>query len=155
MKTLVAFHTKSGASRTYAETIAATLVENEFEITVIDLKETIPDISNYELIIAGTGIRMSRIYGKWKKILKHKNIGNKKLAIFLSSGTAVEKPDEAIEKWVNPLVEKYKLKPIAIGSFPGTMPDKFKDDKDKGKETLKPEIAKQWAEELIIKLEVK
>ena len=152
MKTLVAFHTKSGASRKYAEVIAATFIEKGFEVVLIDLKETIPDISNYELIIVGTGIRISRIYGKWKKILKHKDIGSKKLAIFLSSGTAVEKPEEAIEKWVNPLVEKCGLKPIAIGSFPGAFPDKFKDEKDKGKETLNPEIAKQWAEDLIIKL---
>jgi len=148
MKTLVAYYTKSGASRTYAEIIANTLKERGIEVTLVDMNQAKPDISNYELIIAGTGIRMFRIYSKWKKVLKHKEIGKKKLAIFLSSGTAIDKPDEAIEKWINPLVEKYKLKPLAIGSFPGKMPEKFQDEKDKGKETMKPEIAKQWAEEL-------
>lgn len=152
MKTLIAFHTKSGASKTYAETVANTLKEKGFEVTLIDLKNTKPDVSGHELIIAGTGIRMFRIYGKWKSVLKHKEIGNKKLAIFLSSGTAVDKPDEAIEKWVNPLIEKFKINPIAIGSFPGTMPDKFKDEKDKGKETMRPELAREWANELAAKL---
>ena len=152
MKTPVAYYTKSGASETYAKVVAETLKENGFEVNLINLKNTKPGISGHDLIIAGTGIRISRIYGKWKKVLKHKDIGSKKLAIFLTSGTAVDKPQEAIEKWVNPLVEKYGLKPIAIGSFPGTFPDKFKEEKDKGKETIKPEIAKKWAEELVIKL---
>ena len=152
MKTLIAYHTKSGASETYANVVAETLKTNGFEVNIINLINTKPDVSSYDLIIAGTGIRMFRIYGKWKKVLKHKDIGSKKLAIFLSSGTAVDKPQEAIEKWVNPLVEKYGLKPIAIGSFPGTMPEKFKEEKDKGKETMKPEIARQWAEELVQKL---
>ncbi len=152
MKTLVAYYTKSGASKTYAEEITKTLKDKGFDVTLIDLKHTKPDIANYGLIIAGTGIRMFRIYGKWKKILKHKQICDKKLAVFLSSGTAIENPQEAIDKWLQPLLDKCGARPIAIGSFPGTMPENFQDEKDKGKETMRPELARQWSEELATKI---
>ena len=151
MRTLVAYYTKSGASRTYAETVAETLKGKGFDVTLIDLKQTKPDVSGHELIVAGTGIRMFRIYGKWKKILKHKDISKKKLAVFLSNGAAIENPQEAIDKWLGPLLNKYRLKPLAVGSFPGLIPEKMA-QKPEHMNAVKPELARQWAEELAAKV---
>jgi len=151
MRTLVAYHTKSGASETYASTIAGTLKGKGFEVDLVNLKIAKPDITGYDLVVAGTGIRMFRIYGKWKKILKHKDIKSKKLAVFLSSGAAIENPQEAIDRWLQPLMDRYGLKPISIGSFPGLIPEKMA-QKPEHMNAVKPEIARQWAEELADKL---
>jgi len=151
MKTLIAYQTKGGATRTYAEAIAQSLKSNGFEVDLYDLKNTKPDITKYQLVIVGAGVRMFIVYGRWKKILKHKRLGETKFAMFLTSGTAIENPEEAIEKWVNPLIEKYKLKPLAVGSFPGIVPEKF-DEKGTMQNAVKPEIASQWAQEIADKL---
>jgi hypothetical protein len=45
--------------------------------------------------------------------------------MFLSSGTAIEEPDKAVEKFLSPLVERYNLKPKSLVSFPGKIPEKW------------------------------
>jgi hypothetical protein len=67
--------------------------------------------------------------------------------MFLSSGTAIEEPDKAVEKFLRPLVEKYHLKPKSLVSFPGKIPEKWA-KMDGKKETTKPESAKAWALEI-------
>ena len=67
--------------------------------------------------------------------------------MFLSSGTAIEDPDKAVEKFLRPLVEKYDLKPKSLVSFPGKIPEKWA-KLDGQKETMKPEKAKVWAQEI-------
>jgi hypothetical protein len=90
---------------------------------------------------------MSRVYRPWKKILKQKNLGNKHLFMFLSSGTAIKEPDKAVEQFLRPLVEKYGLKPESLISFPGKIPEKWA-KYDGEKETMKPEKAQAWAKEI-------
>ncbi len=67
--------------------------------------------------------------------------------MFLSSGTAIEDPEKAIEKFLNPLVEKYDLKPKSLVSFPGKIPDKWAKLEDQ-KVTMMPDKAKAWAQEI-------
>ncbi|MCK5596831.1 MAG: hypothetical protein KAJ04_05220, partial [Candidatus Eisenbacteria sp.] len=72
----------------------------------------------------------------------------KRLAIFLSSGIAVENAEKSKAKFLEPLVEKCGLNPVMCDAFPGKMPGfggKLKDRTD-------PEIARLWAEELAAKL---
>jgi menaquinone-dependent protoporphyrinogen IX oxidase len=152
-KTLVAYRTKGGASETYAKTIAETLASKGLHADLVNLNEKVPVAADYDNVVVGTGVRMLMVYGRWKKVLKQKALKEKRLFMFLSSGTAIEKPDEAVEKYVKPIVEKYNLKPISIGSFPGAIPDKWKDEKTKG-ETVKPEKAKAWAEEIAGKMNI-
>jgi menaquinone-dependent protoporphyrinogen IX oxidase len=143
-KTLVAFHTKSGASGTYAKAIAEALKSKGMQVDLVDLREEKPDVSKYDNIVVGTGVRMSIVYWKWRGILKHKSIPGKKLFLFLSSGMAIKEPEKAVEKYVEPLVTKYKLKPLAVGSFPGFIPEKWAEPGAE-KETVKPELAREWA----------
>jgi hypothetical protein len=90
---------------------------------------------------------MSMVYRRWRKILKQKTLGSKRLFMFLSSGTAIDKPDEAVEKFLRPVVEKYHLKPELLISLPGKMPEKWV-KLDGQKKTMSPEKAKVWAQQI-------
>ncbi|MFO7677378.1 MAG: flavodoxin domain-containing protein [Thermoplasmatota archaeon] len=146
-KALVAYFTKSGASKQYAEVIAKTLTDNGFDVKTHNIAEDIPDVSSFDTVIVGTGVRMFRVYRPWKKILKQKQLGDKQFFIFLSSGTAIEDPDKAVEKYLHPLAKKYNLSPKSMISFPGIMPEKWAKI-DKGKQTFKPELAEKWAKKI-------
>jgi menaquinone-dependent protoporphyrinogen IX oxidase len=146
-KTLVAYFTKGGASEEYAKIIAETLTSNGFAVETRNLAQGIPDVTAFDIVVLGTGVRMFRVYRRWNKVLKQKNLSSKTLFIFLSSGTAIEEPDKAVEKFLRPLVEKYNLKPKSLVSFPGKIPEKWA-KLDSQKETMKPEKAKAWAQEI-------
>jgi len=146
-KTLVAYFSKGGASEEYAKVIAETLTANGLVVETCNLAQGIPDVAAFDTVVLGTGVRMFRVYRPWKKILKQKALGNKHLFMFLSSGTAIEEPDKAVEKFLRPLVEKYNLKPRSLVSFPGKIPEKWA-KLDGQKETMKPEKAKAWVQEI-------
>lgn len=147
-KVLVAFYTKSGATKEYAQIIADTLADKGLSVETQNLSQTIPDISEYDIIILGTGVRMSMVYRRWKKILKQKEINTKKLYLFLSSGMAAEEPEKAVEKFIYPIMKKYNLKPELMVSFPGKIPDKWAKYDDTQKIEMNPDLAKQWANQI-------
>ena len=149
---LVAYYTKSGASEEYAQVIANTLSAYELSVETQNLSSDVPDISKYDIIILGTGVRMSMVYRHWKKILKQKAIKNKQLFLFLSSGMAAEEPEKAVEKFLQPIVNKYNLKPDMLVSFPGKIPDKWAKYDDSPKDKMNPDLAKEWAEKIITHL---
>ncbi len=153
-KILVAYYTKGGASEQYAEIIAETLNSSGFAVETSNLKEKIPDVTAYDTVVLGTGVRMFRVYRPWKKILKQKALSSKHLFMFLSSGTAIEKPDRAVKKFLQPLVEKYGLSPKSMVSLPGKIPEKWAKMDNQG-ETMKPEMAKAWAQEIAAQLKAK
>lgn len=143
-KTLVAYFTKGGASEQYAKVIGETLKANGLTVEIQNLASNIPDVTAYDTIVLGTGVRMFTVYRRWRKILKQKGLGDKRLFIFLSSGTAIEEPEKAVEKFLQPLMNKYGLKPASMVSFPGKIPEKWA-KLDGEKETMKPEKANEWA----------
>ena len=144
---MVAYSTKGGASEQYAKTVAETLKSDGHNVEIYNLTNDIPNISNYDTIVLGTGVRMYMVYRRWKKILKQKTLHNKQLYMFLSSGMAIEEPEKAVEKFLDPIVAKYDLKPNLMVSFPGIIPAKWAEN-DEQKDTVKPEIAKKWAQEI-------
>jgi len=151
-KILVAYFTKGGASEEYAKVIAETLTANGLIIEIKNLAHGIPDVAAFDTIVLGTGVRISRVYRRWKKVLKQKVLRDKRLFLFLSSGTAIEKPDEAIEKFLQPIVDKYGLKPASLVSFPGKIPEKWVKYNGE-KNTMKPEKAKAWAQQIVKQLQ--
>jgi menaquinone-dependent protoporphyrinogen oxidase len=153
-KTLVAYFTKGGASEEYAKVIAETLIENGLAVEICNLAHDIPEVADFDTVVLGTGVRMFRVYRPWKRVLKQKTLRNKHLFMFLSSGTAIEEPDKAVEKFLRPLVEKYNLKPKSLVSFPGKIPEKWA-KLDSQKETMKPEKAKAWAQEIACQIQSK
>ncbi|MFO7797164.1 MAG: flavodoxin domain-containing protein [Promethearchaeati archaeon] len=149
-KTLIAYETKSGVSKDNAHLIATILREKyEMEVDIIDLKENKnPDTNGYENIIVGSGIRIGRWYKRPKSFLKKTDFGNKKLAIYLSSGKAGNPEfdhDQIVEEYVGKILNKSpQLKLVAYNAFGGCY--------ERGGKILEdfrdPEKVKQWAEEL-------
>lgn len=143
-KTLVAYFTKGGATEEYAKVIAETLTASGLAVEIRNLASDIPDVTGYDTIVLGTGVRMFTVYRRWRKVLKQKALRDKRLFVFLSSGTAIEEPDKAVEKFLQPLMNKYGLNPAALVSFPGKIPEKWA-KLDGQKETMNPEKAREWA----------
>lgn len=137
-KVLVAYSTKGGTTEEYAKAIASVLRDNNLQVDVVDLKRNSnPDLTQYQSLIVGSGVRMQRMHGDGRKFLE-REFGERKVAVFLSS---LEPKDEAIRKYINPILRKNpKLKPIDIEVFGGRIRflGKTIDKTDIGK-------AKEWA----------
>jgi menaquinone-dependent protoporphyrinogen IX oxidase len=146
-KTLVAYFSKGGASEEYAKVIAETLTANGLAVEIRNLAHDIPDVTAFDTVVLGTGVRMGMVYRRWRKVLKQRALRDKRLFLFLSSGTAIEDPNTAVEKFLRPVVDKYGLKPASLISFPGKTPEKWA-KLDGEKETMKLEKAKEWAQKI-------
>jgi len=152
-KTLIAYVSKSGVTKENAKIISDILNSNYgFEVDLIDLKENSkPDLSQYDNIVIGSGIRIARWYGKANKLLKNDFTG-KRVAIFLSSGTAgdPETYQEAITKYIDKkLTKNPHIKPVAAEAFGGRYSGRFGEE-----DYTDPEKVKSWAIELGKKLSV-
>jgi menaquinone-dependent protoporphyrinogen oxidase len=130
MKTLIAYGTRYGATAGTAEEISRGLREQGHDVDIVDVKRSkIKNISDYELVIIGSGMRMFRWVGEAESFIKkfQKDLRQKKTAIFVSSGAqALHKYDGATEEmenaWTKYLVEKakkYSLQPIMMAIFGG------------------------------------
>jgi len=150
-RTLVAFYTKGGATETYAKVIVETLAKNGIQADLVNLREKIPDVAAYDNIIVGTGIRMSMVYRRWRKVLKQKPLKDRRLFMFLSSGTAIKDPHKAVDQYLKPIIDKFDLKPLSLGSFPGMTPEKWAKTEAE-KNTVRPETASAWAQEIADRL---
>jgi menaquinone-dependent protoporphyrinogen oxidase len=131
LKTLIVYGTRYGATTGTSEEIAKMLREKGFDVRILNAKkEKIKDISEYELVIVGSGMRM----GKWTDdaddFLKNfqKELEQKKLAIFVSTMKTVSeregKTDDVAKMRKESLEDKvaqYNLHPIALGFFGGVM----------------------------------
>jgi menaquinone-dependent protoporphyrinogen oxidase len=131
MKVLIVYATRYGATAGTSEEIAKILREEGFEVRVVNAKEEkVKDISEYELVVVGSGIQM----GKWTSEADgflnrfEKELGHKKLALFVSSMKTVSeregKADDVAtsrKAALDDKVAKYDLHPIALGFFGGVM----------------------------------
>jgi menaquinone-dependent protoporphyrinogen IX oxidase len=143
--TLVAYASKGGAAERYALLIAEKLRERGLEVDVEDLlKSEVCDLTSYGNVVVGAGVRIGLVYGKARKFLKRKDLAGRRLAVFLCTGMAVEDPEKAGKKYLDPLVAKSGLMPVMTGSFPGMMPGAGGKHQDK----TDPEAAGRWADEL-------
>ncbi len=132
MKTLIVFCTRYGATASTSEEIAKGLREESFDVRVVNSKnEKIRNISDFEFVIIGSGMKLMRWCGEAEKFIKkfQDELRQKKTAIFVSSGTRViykhEGDTDTLEKeWKKNLedkVENYSLTPIALATFGGIL----------------------------------
>lgn len=146
--TLIVYGTRYGATAEVAKEIARILEEQyDLSVQLIDLSvQRIKDISGYDNIVLGSGIKMGRWTGKAKRFLK-KNFEGKKLAVFVCSRRAGEPDlyDYALDKYVKQVLSKYlKVQPVAFEAFGGRKPLKdntFYDNRDWDK-------IRNWAEKV-------
>jgi menaquinone-dependent protoporphyrinogen oxidase len=144
-KALIVYGTRFGATASTSEEIAKVLRNEGLDVRVVDSKkEKVKDISGYDLIIVGSGMMIDRWTKGPEKFLEkfRKELADKKLALFVSSGSQImiehEKKveefhfggktnillgDEAIararKKYLEEKAEKYDLHPAALGLFGG------------------------------------
>ena len=130
-KALIVYGTRYGATAMTSEEIADVFRQEGLDVRVVNLKdEKVKDISDYELVVVGSGIRI----GKWtkepEKFIKkfRKELANKKVALFVCCGSAQPLPEEekkpedienARRKYLEEKAAKYNLQPVALGFFGG------------------------------------
>lgn len=116
MKTLIAYATKSGASRKCAELLSAKLTD----CSLVDLSKQVPDITSYDTVILGSGVRMGKIYKPMKGFIEKNRdaLLTKKVAIYLchSYSNTFQK---AVEKNIP---KELANRAICIESFGGIPP---------------------------------
>ncbi len=125
-KTLIVYGTRYGATAEVAKEIAR-ILEEQYSLSVhlMDLSlKKIKDISRYDSILLGSGIKNGRWTGKAKRFLK-KDFEGKKLAVFVCSRRAGEPDsyDYALDKYIKQVLSKYpKVQPVAFEAFGGRKP---------------------------------
>jgi len=121
---LLAYTTKGDATSGYAQVIAGVMRQRGFGVDVVDLKKIPkPELTEYDLVIVGTGVRIGMVYRRAKRLLKRKELQDVPHAIFLSSGIAVENRDKSKHKFLAPLIRRYGLSPLQADAFPGIIPE--------------------------------
>ena len=153
MKALIAYGTRYGATTGTSEEIAKILREEGFDTNIINLKEEkVKDISEYDLIIVGSGMGNCRWTSEAEDFLKNfrKEFEGKKLALFVSTMITFFEREGKIDDVaktrkvaLEDKVAKYSLKTIASGLFGGVIDyNKMGFIARKGMEFFKPQLEK-------------
>jgi menaquinone-dependent protoporphyrinogen oxidase len=132
MKTLIVYGTRYGATASTSEEIATVLRDEDFTVRVVNAKEEkVDDISEYELIIVGSGMKINRWTKEPENFLKkfQKELSKKKVVIFVSSAIKAiydheensEELEKAQKKYLDEKAEKYSLKPVVMTIFGGVL----------------------------------
>jgi len=130
-KALVVYGTRYGATAKTSNEVADILNQEGWNVRVVNIKEEkVKDITEYDLVVVGSGIKM----GKWTKEPEiflekfQKELVRKKVALFVCCGSKQpieEKEDKtttikiATTKYLEEKATKYNLQPIALGLFGG------------------------------------
>lgn len=130
-KALIVFGTRYGTTANTSDVIADTLRQVGFEVKIVDVKkDKVRSISEFDLVIVGSGIQM----GKWTRepeefLKKYQNdLSTKKVALFVSCGSANplsegeqknKEMNDAKKKYLEDKSVEYNVKPIALGFFGG------------------------------------
>jgi len=129
-KALIVYGTRYGAAASTSEEIAGILHQEGLDVRVVNAKEEkVKNITEYDLIIVGSGILFHTWTGEPEKFLKdfRKELARKKLALFVCCGSASQalnegKPDiaeRARKRYLEEKAAKYSLQPVALGLFGG------------------------------------
>lgn len=123
MKALVVYGTRWGTAAEIAEEISSVIKEEGIEVDLADAKVIKDcDVSPYDMVIVGSGIKMGKWTSKSLKFLQNnkKVLASKKVAIFVSCGAANEEKsrDEGQEKYLDEVALKNMAnEPVATGLF--------------------------------------
>lgn len=123
MKTLIVYGTRYGTAAEIAEEIGKVMENEGVEFDLVDSRGLNDcDISPYDLVVIGSGIKI----GKWTKgslkfMENNKSaLKNKKVALFVTCGAANDEKTmaEGQEKYLDEVAEKYlSVKPVSMGLF--------------------------------------
>ena len=123
MKALVVYGSRYGTATEIAEEITRVIKEEGLEVDLIDARGVKDlDVSPYDLVVVGSGIKMGKWTKKSLKFLKDNksNISEKKVALFVSCGAANEEDSraEGQEKYLDEVAAKNLVnQPVKTGLF--------------------------------------
>jgi menaquinone-dependent protoporphyrinogen IX oxidase len=131
LRGLIVYGTSFGATMGTSEEIARILRGENFVIKSINAREEkIKDVTDYNLVIVGSGLANCRWNSQAEDFLNkfHKELGHKELALFVSSIMPLAEREgntEEIAKIkkaaLDDKISKYGLKPIMTGLFGGVL----------------------------------
>ncbi len=133
LKALVVYGTRYGATASTAEEIRKVLDAEGFDVKVANAKEEkIKDISDYGLVVVGTGVAMGKWTGEIEDFVKRfgSELSQKKWGLFVSTSRRMverqqkEKPNVVAETRkvdLDDKVAKFNLHPTSIGFFSGAL----------------------------------
>ena len=112
---LILYGTRFGTTKDTSEKIRDILETKEIEVTLINIEEEEPSLSNFEGVLIGTGIKIAMWKKKIKKFIKKykKDIENRNFifGFFICCGTASEKEkiNEAKASYIDKKMQKIGL----------------------------------------------
>jgi menaquinone-dependent protoporphyrinogen oxidase len=130
-KALIVYGTRYGATEMTANEIADVFHKEGLDTKVVNLKdEKVKNITDYDLVVVGSGIKIKKWTKEPEKFLNkfQKELQNKKTALFISCGAKYpldEKADVetgleyARTTHLEAKAAKYGLTPVAYGLFGG------------------------------------
>ncbi len=142
-RTLIAYASIGGTTEEYAKVIFSVFKdEYKMQVDLVDLmKKQNPDLTPYNNIVVGSGIRIQRMHSQGARFLE-KDFGDRKVAVFISS---LEPKEDVIKKYVDKILEKNrKLAPLNVEVFGGRMRFIGKTSNDK----VDINKAKEWAQKI-------
>ena len=129
-KALVVYGTRYGTTADTSAVIAEVLCSKGFEVRVVDAKkDRVKSLSEFDLIMVGSGIKMGRWTKEPEKLLGkfQKELSKKKVALFVCCGSATplteeeknKEMEDAKRKYLEDKAIQYDLNPISLGFFGG------------------------------------
>jgi menaquinone-dependent protoporphyrinogen oxidase len=121
MKVLVTYGSRFGSTKEIAEYMVKVLIEKGIEVDLYDVAKAPSDIVQYDVVLVGSGIQI----GRWKNtalnfLKKHSGtLREKTTGLFVSCvfGMYPDKREEAIQKFLVDVANKYDLNPAGLGLF--------------------------------------
>lgn len=123
MKALVVYGSRYGTAAEIAQEVARVIKDEGVEVGLEDargIKDC--DVSPYDLVVVGSGIKIGKWTSKSLKFLKdnRSSLANRKVAIFVSCGAANEESSraEGQEKYLDEVAAKNLInEPLSTGLF--------------------------------------
>ena len=123
MRALVVYGTRYGTAAEIAEEIARIIKEEGLEVDLLDARGIDNcDVSPYDLVVVGSGIKIGKWTSKSIKFLKENrsSLANRKVALFVTCGAANEESSraEGQEKYLDEVAAKNLInEPLSTGLF--------------------------------------
>jgi uncharacterized protein YegP (UPF0339 family)/menaquinone-dependent protoporphyrinogen IX oxidase len=121
-KTLIAYSTKTGINEAAAHAIADALKTTySMDVTVTDLRNGPPDITPFQNIIVGGGVKSTSVYNEAVDFLE-KDFGGRNVAVYFCCEDDENPKAQSTEDNTKKVLAKNKsLKPMDIAAFGGCM----------------------------------